>query len=1829
MEKKKYVNPHSNLFQFLFFVVVPILISISCFGCGGGGGGNNAPIADARISKPRDLREIISGTEIRLDGSGSSDPDGDSIAYMWSIIEKPTTSSVVLSDSSAVMPSFVADLKGDYVIRLIVHDGKDNSTPDEIVVTVNNQTPVADAGYDQDNKNIGTVITLDGSGSFDPDNDPLTYNWSFSQKPFNSNASLSDPTIPNPTFTVDAEGTYKINLIVHDGAVVSAPDTVIVKTVNVNRVPEANAGPDQKDIIPGSIVTLDGSESSDPDGDTLTYSWTMTKKPSLSNASLTGANGSSPSFTADVKGDYEITLTVNDGIDESPSDSVIITAINRAPVCSAESDKNDIPPGTLITLDGSETYDLDNDPLTYTWSFISKPAYSNASLSDPSSNKPTFIPDIKGSYEIHLNVSDGEAECSLNITVIAINRSPLCDAGPDQDNIIPESVVALDASLSHDPDGDQLTYTWSFNEKPVNSNTSLSNTSAVNPTFIADVKGTYILLLTVSDGEKNCSNEVTVTAINRSPVCDAGPDQDNIIPESTVALDASLSYDPDGDPITYTWSFSEKPADSTTSLSDPSLVKPTFIADIKGTYRLLLTLSDGEKDCSDEVTVTATNRPPVCDAGEDQEIFTNETVILNGNGSSDPDGDSLNCEWTILEKPLNSMAELSNPLSCNPTFMADINGAYTIQLKVSDGEDDCTDDVILTTINQSPGADAGKDQGVIAGSLVTLDGSASNDPDQDTLSYQWLILTMPDESSAALSDPAIINPTFTADTKGKYELHLIVNDGTVDSEPDLLTIIAYNRKPIANAGQNQPADVDTEVALDGSESADPDGDSLSYSWSVYQRPFLSTATLSDSTVVNPTFTPDEPGAYIMQLIVNDAEMDSEPDFMTIVAGSPPLFANAGLDQDVKPGSLVTLDGSCSTGINLIYSWNFDYLPDSSSAVLDNPTTESPSFTADVEGDYVIILTVTDENGIDATDEVSVTAKNHKPIALTDVICGSPYTLDGSKSFDPDGDTLTYTWEFISRPEGSAAELSDPAAVDPTFIQDIEGTYELSLIVNDGIEDSDPLIVTITEDTCKPVADAGDDQMDIEIGALVELDGSGSYDPAGNPLTYEWSFGNKPDESTAEFDDPHSMKPKFTADINGTYEISLVVNNGTDDSAPDTVIVKTRQEVINPPIADAGPDQEAICLNTKVTLDGSGSHDPDGDALTYEWSFKSKPDDSGATLENSTSVNPSFTTDIEGTYELELIVSDGVLDSDPDSVTITAGNCKPVANAGEDQEVDVNTVFTLDGSGSYDPDGDALTYNWTIKEKPDGSEVELDDKNVVNPKFTPDLAGEYIIELIVNDGAQDSDPDLVTVIAGNRPPIANAGPDQIKVDPDTEVCLNGSSSYDPEGKTITFQWSFKRKPNGSNAEFDDSTSMSPCFTPDIVGIYEIELIVNDGEVNSAPDTVIISVGNRAPVANAGIDQNNIESGDNIILDGSNSYDPDGDAITYHWEIAEKPAGSNAELDDPTSMNPRFTVDIMGVYRLSLVVNDGIEDSVADSVLIGRVVVEIYSYDFEAGMGEDWWSDNGIWEVGEPTSGPGAAHSPSNCAATVLDGNYPKDPDSRLISPKIDLLDITEDQEIILRFQQYYSYSYQSNDDDKGRVQIQIYENGEWSDWTTLKTMSLYSNIWHHAHVDLTDYAGKRIRIAFYHQDYNGYYSGQSWGWYIDDVEIFKQTIPTFSVPGIDDFESGWGGWYSNNGIWEIGVPTVGPESAYSGLNCAATILDGKYPKDPDSYLISPRIDLPNVVDDEEILLRFQQYFSYSYQSNDNDKGEVRVSVYENDEWSSWITIDTVTGYIDEW
>ncbi|MFA7003673.1 MAG: PKD domain-containing protein, partial [Verrucomicrobiia bacterium] len=281
-----------------------------------------------------------------------------------------------------------------------------------------------------------------------------------------------------------------------------------------------------------------------------------------------------------------------------------------------------------------------------------------------------------------------------------------------------------------------------------------------------------------------------------------------------------------------------------------------------------------------------------------------------------------------------------------------------------------------------------------------------------------------------------------------------------------------------------------------------------------------------------------------------------------------------------------------------------------------------------------------------------------------------------------------------------------------------------------------------------------------------------------------------------------------------------------------------------PVADAGADQTAY-EGDPVTLDGSGSHDPDGQSLTYLWEQVAGPP---VILNHSDTVNPTFTAppvpQTGSTLTFQLTVSDGQLISDARTMNVTVKNVNhaPAADAGDDQKLNELTLVTLDGSASYDVDSDSISYSWL---QTDGPTVILSDATAAKPFFVAPLVGSagatFTFELTVDDGlAADTDSVTVKIENANHPPTANAGPDQT-VNENGTVTLDGIGSNDPDGDSLTYLWV---QTSGPEVLLSDASAAKPTFIAPSVAPGGVELVfdlvVSDGLGGTAIDSVTITV-----------------------------------------------------------------------------------------------------------------------------------------------------------------------------------------------------------------------------------------------------------------------------------------------------------------------------------------------------------------------------------------------------
>lgn len=659
-----------------------------------------------------------------------------------------------------------------------------------------------------------------------------------------------------------------------------------------------------------------------------------------------------------------------------------------------------------------------------------------------------------------------------------------------------------------------------------------------------------------------------------------------------------------------------------------------------------------------------------------------------------------------------------------------------------------------------------------------------------------------------------------------------------------------NRLPVADAGADQSGQPGATITLDGNGSSDPDGDPITYAWSLVP-PAGSAALLSDPTLSGPTFVADVAGSYSATLIVHDGLAQSAPDRVVITiatANQPPSLAPIG-DVQVTAGQPLTVAASASDpDAGDVLTFALDVAP---AAMTIDPASGLIQWmpgAADL-GAHPVTIGVADGGGLSDSESFEVTVvaiPNDPPIANAglnqSVFLGATVQLDGSASNDPDGDALTFLWS-LTPPAGSVVSLSNVGIVNPVFVPDVAGTYQVTLVVDDGMAASAPDSATIevTVLNFPPVLDSVSDGQ-VTVGESLAVQLSASDPDAGDVLTF--SLESAPAGMSIGFSTGQIQWTPTVSQL-GTNSVTARVEDqaGAFDLAAFTVTVI---EVVNePPVAEAGADQ-SVLAGALVQLDGSASSDPESEPLSYLW-LLSTPESSAAVLSDGAAAAPDFIADLPGVYTATLVVNDGTSASSADSVviTVTAANLPPLLSPVADQSAIVDVLFAV-SLAATDPDtGDMLTFS--LDQAPAGMAVDSMGGAISWIPASGQLGANSVTARVTDSGGLFAVQSFTVVVGepANGIPIANAGPDQIR-EFGALVGLDGTGSTDPDGDTLTYAWTLST-PTGSGAALSAPASATPSFTGDVPGIYTATLIVSDSLADSAPDSVQVNI--SEPVPNA--------------------------------------------------------------------------------------------------------------------------------------------------------------------------------------------------------------------------------------------------------------------------------------------------------------------------------------------------------------------------------------------
>lgn len=963
----------------------------------------------------------------------------------------------------------------------------------------------------------------------------------------------------------------------------------------------------------------------------------------------------------------------------------------------------------------------------------------------------------------------------VELWAVTLNQTPVADAGADQ-WLIEGGTASLDASASSDPDSTPLTYEWRDHNGWVLGTEATTSLSLPN--------GTYDITVTVSDGELTDTDTIRVRFGNTAPIAVAGGPYTSAR-NVDIPFDGSASLDPDGDALTYTWDF----GDGATATG----VSPVHAYLTAGEFTVTLTVNDGMTDAVVTSTVTIINLAPVAAIDSVPTGIRNVPFWFSGSNSSDPESDPLTYTWDFGDGATGTGSAVSHEYSSV--------GPFTVTLIVSDGTDSAAATKTITIENRAPVANAGGPYNGLRTAPIVFNGSASSDIDGDPLTYSW------DFGDGGTGTGA--SPAYTFLFPGVFTVTLTVSDGMATSAPATTTVTIVNQAPVVNIGGPYTGARNVPIQFNAS-ATDPEGDLLASFWEFGDNEGGEGFTPTHAYATIGTFTArfhviDDMGANVITETT-----------VTVVNQAP--SANAGGPYNGVSNTPITFDASASSdpdGDSLTYTWNFG---DGSTGIGMNATHAYAT-----TGTFTVTLTVSDGSASSTPATAAVTIANRAPTANGggpyNSVRNVPITFDGSASSDPDGDSLTYTWDFGDGTIGTG--------VSPTHAFISRGTFTITLTVSDGTETSAPAEVTITIANQPPTANAGGPYTGVR-NVAITFDGSASTDPEIDPLRYDWDFG---DGSTGS-----GMTESHAYATAGTFTVTLTVSDmifGTPPATATATVTIANQA----PTANAGGPHSGTRL-TPIAFNGSGSSDPDGDALTYTWNFGDGTTGSG--------VAPAHSYTAIGTFTVTLTVNDGSTTSAPATTTVQITNVAPTVALTSPAP---NSVFHMPASvalsaAASDPDGSVAKVEFYADAAKIGESVTAP----YTITWSPTSKGPYSLSAVVTDSSGAAVTSAPVAVIVNAPPtVALTAPaNEAQFAAPAAITLTASAG-DLDG-TVT-QVQFFR--GSTSLGVDTSSPYSATWSNAPAGVYVLTAVATDNRgavVTSSAITVRVTA-TLAPTADS--------------------------------------------------------------------------------------------------------------------------------------------------------------------------------------------------------------------------------------------------------------------------------------------------------------------------------------------------------------------------------------------
>jgi len=1196
------------------------------------------------------------GDTITFNASQSTPSSGNITNYVWDFGD-----SLLIENNTTPITTHKYTASGSYTVSLTIKDsaGLTNTETKTIVIQ---QSPVAIFTHSPTYPQAFDTVTFNASDSYDANGYIVSYVWDF------GDGNITTVTTPIITHVYNSAGNYTVILTVADNEGYTHTTTQSLYVSRRPPVADFTSTPDFP--IANQSVTFNASSSYDLDGSIVSYGW------DFGDGNTTTITSPLITHRYSAAGNYTVTLTVTDNDNLTNSKTSILRVRDYPTVAFTYSPT--IPGvGSNVTFDASLSSPNGGTIVSYLWDFG-----DGSPLLNTTNSIITHIFNASRNYTVTLTVSDSEGLTGAKFETIYVAEFPIASFTYSPNNPYVGDTVTFNASQTYDPDGSIVSYFWDFGD-----GSPLINTSNPVTTHIYNTDGNYTVTLTVTDSQGLDDTTVVLVSVGKAPVAIFTYSPSFPIVNETVSFNASDSYDARRPIANYSWNFGDG---NIATVTTPIL---THIYIQEGNYTVTLTVTDtgGYTDTTTQI-IRVRNYPIASFMYSPSYPIKGQDVTFDASTSLPRGGAIVSYIWDFRDGT--PQANTTNTI-IKHIFTA--VGEYNVTLTVTDSEGLTSTVTKTLKVRDYPTADfTWSPPSPIATQSITLNASLSKANSGTITGYTW---DFGDGNTTTVTTPLIIHAYPTANN---YTVTLTVTNSEGLSSSITKTVVVSNAPPIASFTYSPSFPiVDQVTEFDASSSYDPDGSVVSYTWNFGDGNITTVTT----PIIHHVYK--TAGNLTVILTVTDNVGQNRTQTQMVRVGQLPIASFTYSPSTPYVGDEVVFNASQSNDPNgyiVTYSWNFG----DGSPIL-NLTNSIATYTYSQGGNYTVVLTITDNEGLSAstTQIISVARApvaifHHSPIYP---IVGETVTFNGSRSHDDRRPIVSYLWVFG---DGVQENSTTPIV---THSYSIEGTYTVTLTVTDsgGYTDTATRLVKVRN---YPVATFTVSPDSPIMGESATFDASSCLPKGGTITSYLWDFGDgAPTINTTNPVITHI----FT--VYGSHNVTLTVA----DSEGLTGYISKLLTVREYPTASFTHYPFPTQRNVSITFDASASEPRGGTIVLYIWNFG---DGNITTVSIHTITHVFKTTDIF-TVELTIIDSENLMNSISKGLIVVPAS--PVASFTYTPQKPIKEQTVIfDASASYDPDGWIYSYTWDFG---DGTGTTITTETVEHVYYE---LGIYNVTLTVTD-----------------------------------------------------------------------------------------------------------------------------------------------------------------------------------------------------------------------------------------------------------------------------------------------------------------------------------------------------------------------------------------------------------------------------------------------------------------------------------------------------------------